>query len=82
MTENNEPIRVQSSTNGRGVIGFDGKAGQIVNAVVTATGLAVVEALGDIDFSSAPRVIATLAPVVVGLLTGWITNKMLPRFRR
>lgn len=75
----NDPIRAKSSTDGRGFIGKDGKAGQVVNAVVTAAGLGLVEALGDLDFSTAPRAIAALAPVVVGLISGWITNKILPR---
>lgn len=74
-----EPIRAKSSTDGRGIIGKDGKAGQVVNAVVTAAGLGLVEALGELDFSTAPRALAALAPVVIGLISGWITNKLMPR---
>jgi hypothetical protein len=72
-----------SATGGTGVgtITRDAKIGQLTNAVVTAAGLAVVEWLGSLDFSSAPRVIATLAPPVVGLAVGWITTRALPRFK-
>lgn len=67
-------------SDGRGVLAHDAKVGNLVNAVVTAAGLAVVSWLGELDFSSAPRAIATLAPPVVGLASGWITSKFLPRF--
>ncbi len=66
---------------GKGVVGFDAKVGLFLNTVVTAVGLAVVDALGRLDFSSAPTLIATLAPPAVGLAVGWITTKFLPRFR-
>lgn len=67
------------TSDGKGTITKDAKAGQLVTAVTTAVGLAVVEWLGSLDFSDAPSVIATLAPPVVGLAVGWITTKFLPR---
>lgn len=65
---------------GAGVITRDAKIGQLVNAVVTGIGLAVVGWLGGLDFTEAPKAIATLAPVVIGLASGWITTKFLPRY--
>lgn len=65
---------------GRGVLSHDSKVGNLVNAVVTAGGLAVVSWLGDLDFSTAPKAIATLAPPVIGLVVGLITSKVLPRY--
>jgi hypothetical protein len=67
---------------GAGVITRDAKAGQLVNGVVTAVGLAVVSWLGDLDFSNFPTAVATLAPPAVGLIVGWITTKVLPRYKR
>lgn len=66
---------------GKGTVGFDAKVGLFANTVITAVGLAVVDALNKLDFSSAPNVVATLAPPAVGLLVGWITTRFLPRFR-
>ncbi len=70
-----------SSTNDTGAqsITRDAKIGHVVGAVVTATGLAVVDYLGRLDFSTAPTFIATLAPVAVGLASGWITTYFIPR---
>lgn len=78
MTEGT-PIRATSSTDGRGFIGKDSKIGLLVFTVITVVGQAVVEWLGDLDFSTAPRVIATLAPVAIGLISGWISTKIAPR---
>ncbi len=84
MTNPNEPIRVPSSTSGdgRGIITRDSKAGLLVAALVTAGGQAVVEWLGELDFSNAPRLVASVAPILVGLASGWITAKVSPRFKR
>ena len=71
---------MNDESTGAGVITRDAKIGQLVNAVVTAAGLAVVGWLGNLDFSTAPNVIATLAPPAVGLITGWLTTKFLPRY--
>jgi uncharacterized membrane protein len=71
-----------TSGDGSGVITRDAKAGQIVNVVVTAAGLALADALTKLDFSTFPHAVAVLAPPVVGLITGWITTKVLPRFKR
>ncbi len=65
---------------GKGTVGFDAKVGLFTNAVVTAVGLAVVDALGKLDFSGAGNIVATLAPPAVGLLVGFITTRVLPRF--
>lgn len=78
MTE----FRSETSGDGRGVITRDAKAGQLVNAVVTAAGLALVSWINDLDFSTFPKAIATLAPPAAGLVVGWITTKFLPRFKR
>lgn len=66
---------------GKGVVGFDAKVGIAVNAVITAAGLAVVEFLGSLDFSTLPTFAATLAPVAVGLIANFITTKFLPRYQ-
>jgi len=71
-----------TNADGSGVITRDAKVGQLTNGVVTAVGLAVVSWLGDLDFSSFPKAIATLAPPAVGLAVGWITTKFLPHFKR
>lgn len=73
--------RSTQSADGKGVVGFDAKVGLFANTIITAVGLAVVDALGKLDFSSAPNVVATLAPPAVGLAISWITTKFLPRFR-
>lgn len=65
---------------GRGTVGFDAKVGLLVNAVITAAGLGVVEFLGTLDFSTLPTFAATLAPVAVGLVANWITTRFLPRY--
>lgn len=69
-----------SAGTGSGSITRDAKIGHLVNAIVTAVGLAVVSWAGDLDFSTAPKIVSTLAPVVVGLGTGWITTYLLPRY--
>jgi uncharacterized membrane protein YeaQ/YmgE (transglycosylase-associated protein family) len=79
MTYEAEPTRAKSSTDGRGFIGKDSKLGLLVFTVITVVGQAVVEWLGELDFSTAPRVIASLAPVAIGLVSGWITTKISPR---
>jgi len=68
-----------SNGTGAGSITRDAKVGHVVGAVVTAAGLAVVDYLGRLDFSEMPTFIATLAPVAVGLASGWITTYFLPR---
>lgn len=65
---------------GKGVVGFDAKVGLFVNGLVTAAGLALVEFLGTLDFSTLPAFVATLAPVVVGMAANWITTRFLPRY--
>lgn len=89
MTNPNEPIRVPSSVgpagaggtlnDGRGIITRDSKLGLLTAALVTAGGQVVVEWLGELDFSNAPRLVASVAPIVVGLASGWITAKMARR---
>lgn len=81
MTEGT-PYRSQTSGDGKGIIGFDGKVGQIVNAGVTAVTLAVVEAIGSVDLSTLPTAAATLLAPALGLVVGWLTTKFLPRFKR
>jgi hypothetical protein len=66
---------------GRGVITRDSKIGHVTNAVVTAAGLALADALTKLDFSTFPHAVAVLAPPAVGLVVGWLTTKALPRFR-
>lgn len=73
-------MTTSTSDTGKGTVGFDAKVGLFTNAIVTAVGLAVVDALGKLDFSGAGNVVATLAPPAVGLLVGFITTKVLPRF--
>jgi hypothetical protein len=70
------------SGDGSGVITRDAKIGHVVNAVVTAAGLALADALTKLDFSTFPHVVGVLAPPAVGLVVGWITTKFLPRFKR
>lgn len=65
---------------GKGIVGFDAKIGLLVNGLVTAAGLAVVEFLGTLDFSTMPTFFATLAPVAVGMVANFITTKFLPRY--
>lgn len=68
--------------NGAGVIFRDSRLGQLTAALVTAGGLAVVEWLGDLDFSTFPKAIATLGPVAAGLAAGWITARQARRTAR
>jgi hypothetical protein len=65
---------------GKGTVGFDAKVGLLVNAVITVVGLALVEWLGSLDFSTLPTFVATLAPVAIGLVANFITTKVLPRY--
>lgn len=65
---------------GTGSVTRDAKFGHLVNALVTVAGLALVEYLGSLDFSTLPAFVATLAPVAVGQVAGWITNYFLPRY--
>jgi hypothetical protein len=67
---------------GAGELANDSKIGNSVNALVTVVGLAVVSWLGDLDFSTFPKAIATLAPPAIGLISGLITSKFLPRYGR
>jgi hypothetical protein len=67
---------------GRGFLGFDSLVGNTVNGVVTVAGLAVVEWLGTIDFSTLPTFFATIAAPAAGYVAGLITSKVLPRFKR
>lgn len=81
MTTPNDPIRVPSTVggtlnDGRGVITRDSKLGLLVAALVTAGGQAVVEWLAELDFSNAPRFVASVAPIAIGLASGWITAKV------
>lgn len=69
-------------TDGKNSVTRDAKLGHLTNGVVTAVGLAVVSWLGDLDFSTFPTAIATLAPVAVGLASGWITNYLARRTTR
>jgi hypothetical protein len=71
-----------ASGDGSGVITRDAKIGQWTNTLVTAVGLALVSWLNDLDFSTFPKAVSTLAPPAVGLVVGWITTKVLPRFKR
>ena len=64
---------------GKGIIYRDSKFGLLVATLVTAVGQTVVEWLGELDFSNAPRFVASVAPILVGLASGWITAKMAKR---
>ncbi len=67
---------------GKGVLGRDGFLGNLTGAAVTVAGLALVEWLGTIDFSTLPTFFATVAAPAAGLVAGWITTKVLPRYGR
>lgn len=67
-------------SDGAGSVTRDAKFGHLINGVVTVVGLAAVEYLGSLDFSTLPAFLATLAPVAAGQLAGWITNYFLPRY--
>lgn len=67
---------------GRGVLYRDAKLGNLVNSVAAAGTVALIGWLSDLDFSSGPGWAAALGGPGVGLLVGWLTSKVLPRFKR
>lgn len=74
---------MEPRTNGEGAgeLTRDSLLGNTVNGIVTVVGLAIVEALGSIDFSTLPTFLATVAAPAAGYAAGLITSKFLPRYK-